>query len=239
MKNYYISSCVFTAQFPERSLRIRKYVQDRWGYECVRCCVPKYKIREFEEKMPDGPLRHDWTVMPDSGIFEPGDSVYSLCHNCNNIIEEMHPAVHVFSLWELISRDDRFAFPDYSGMEVTVQDCWRSRDRQSEQDAVRSLLDKMKIHWVEAPGNHKDTDFCGNSLLRPQPPRNPKLAPRHYVDGAEGLFLPHSEGEQKEIMTEYCRRYSTDIVVCYCHYCLEGLKCGGKLGIHLAELLFG
>ena len=163
MKNYYISSCVFTAQFPERSLRIRKYVQDRWGYECVRCCVPKYKIREFEEKMPDGPLRHDWTVMSDSGIFEPGDSVYSLCHNCNNIIEEMHPAVHVFSLWELISRDDRFAFPDYSGMEVTVQDCWRSRDRQSEQDAVRSLLDRMKIRWVEAPAAQK-SETCSKTL---------------------------------------------------------------------------
>jgi len=238
MKSYYIASCVFTSQFPERSLRIREYIQDRWGYECVRCCVPKYKIRQFEEKMPEGSLRQAWSSLPDSGIFKSGDAVYSLCHNCNNIIEEMHPGVQVFSLWELIDQDDSFTFPDHRGMKVTVQDCWRSKDRQSEQDAVRSLLDKMNISWVEAPKNHKDTDFCGNSLLRPQPPRNPKLAPRYYVDGTEGLFLPHTEEEQKEIMTEYCRQYSTDSVVCYCHYCLEGLKCGGKDGRHLAELLF-
>ena len=40
-------------------------------------------------------------------------------------------------------------------------------------------------------------------------------------------------------MVEHCRRYETDTVVCYCHYCLEGLLCGGKDGRHLAELLFG
>ena len=39
-------------------------------------------------------------------------------------------------------------------------------------------------------------------------------------------------------MQAYCRRYQTDIVVCYCHYCLEGLLLGGKDGRHLAQLLF-
>lgn len=24
-------------------------------------------------------------------------------------------------------------------------------------------------------------------------------------------------------MKEYCKRYKTDTVICYCHYCLEGL----------------
>ena len=103
---------------------------------------------------------------------------------------------------------------------------------------MRNILDKMHIHWIEAFHNHQDTDFCGNSLYRQQPPRNPKLAPRHYVDGTKGLFLPHTEEEQKEIMREYCSHYGTNTVICYCHYCLEGLKNGGKDGRHLAELLF-
>ena len=238
MRYYYIASCVFTAQFPECSLRIRNYIEERWGFEMVRCCVPKYKIHQFEEKMPEGVLRDEWVSLPDSAVFEPGDQVYSLCHNCNNIIEELHTGVQVRTLWELIDSDDAFIFPDHSDMQVTVQDCWRSRDRRSEQDAVRNILDKMHIHWVEAFHNHQDTDFCGNSLYRQQPPRNPKLAPRHYVDGTKGLFLPHTEEEQKEIMREYCSRYGTNTVICYCHYCLEGLKNGGKDGRHLAELLF-
>lgn len=239
MSDYYIASCVFTSQFPELSVQIQNYVSKRFGLNIVRCCVPKYKISEFENRMPDGKYRDLWCSLPDSAPFSSEDEVYSLCHNCNNIIEEMHPGIHVRSLWELVVEDDSFPFPDYKGMNVTVQDCWRSRERRDEQDAVRRLLDKMNISWIEAPRNHEKTDFCGNSLYRPQPPRNPKLAPKHYVEGVEGLFIPHTEEEQKQIMHAYCSQYQTETVICYCHYCLEGLKTGRKDGKHMAEMLFG
>ena len=238
MTSYYIASCVFTAQFPALSQRIQAYVRDRFGFEVVRCCVPRYKLKEFEGRMPEGELREAWTALPDSGAFAPGDDVYSLCHNCNNIIEELHPGVGVHSLWELIDRDDAFPFPDCGGMTVTVQDCWRARDRASEQDAVRSLLRKMNIAYVEVPENRAATRFCGCSLYRAQPPRNPKFAPKHYVDGAQGLFVPHTEDEQKRIMEAHCAQYKTGTVVCYCHYCREGLKVGGVDGRHMAALLF-
>ena len=236
--NYYIASCVFTSKYPALSARIQEYVREHYGLSVVRCCVPKYKLREFTEKMPEGDLREHWASLPDSGAFAPGDHVYSLCHNCNNIIEEMHPGVLVHSLWERIDRDPDFCFPDYEGLTVTVQDCWRSRDRKEEQAAVRSLLHKMHIQFVEADENHQATEFCGNSLYRPQPPRNPRLAPRHYVDGAAGKFIPHTPEEQKKLMQDYCARFTTDTVVCYCHYCLEGLLDGGVDGRHIAALLF-
>ena len=184
---YYIASCVFTAQFPELSQRIQDYVTSRFDLEVVRCCVGQYKVREFEEIMPDN-NRKRWASLPDSGRFQPGDTVYSLCHNCNNIIEEQHPGVGIHTLWELIDQDAEFLLPDYVGLTATVQDCWRSRDRHEEQAAVRSLLRKMRIDYAEAPENHEHTEFCGVSLYRPQPPRNPKLAPKHYVDGAAGKF---------------------------------------------------
>ena len=238
MSEYYIASCVFTSQFPELSMKIQKYVRDRFGHEIVRCCVPKYKIREFEEKMPEGTPRDCWHDLPDSGQSTKGDQVYSLCHNCNNILEEMHPEVQVHSLWELLDSDDAFPLSDYHGMKMTVQDCWRSKDRKEEQDAVRSLLKKMNIEIVELGKNRDLTDFCGASLYRAQPPRNPKLAPKHYVEGAAGKFVPHTPQEQEEIMRQYCGQFLTDKVVCYCHYCLEGLKMGGSDAVHLAQLLF-
>ena len=37
----------------------------------------------------------------------------------------------------------------------------------------------------------------------------------------------------------FSKRYTTEAVVCYCHYCLEGLLAGGVRGMHIAELLFG
>jgi len=169
---------------------------------------------------------------------QKGDTVYSLCHNCSNIIEEMHPGVAVKSLWELIETDEAFPFPNHSGMRATVQDCWRARERREAQNAVRVLLNKMNIHYVEAAQNRENTRFCGSSLLRAQPPRNPKAAPRHYVTEAEGLFVPHSEAEQIRLMKEYGGTLETETVICYCQYCLEGLLQGGKDGRHLAELVF-
>lgn len=238
MADYYIAGCVFTAQFPELSFRIQDYVCRRFGFSAVRCCVPKYKIRDFEERMPEGELRSRWCALKDSGEFRIGDRICSLCHNCNNVIEEVHPGIHVQTLWELLDEDDAFPYPDYHGMHVTVQDCWRSRDRREEQDAVRSLLTKMNIVWEELPENRERTEFCGASLYRAQPPRNPKLAPRHYLTGAEGKFIPHTPEEQKQLMEEYCRRFTTDKVVCYCQYCLEGLKMGNVNAFHIAQLMF-
>ena len=237
-KKYYIASCVFTAQFPEISMRIQEYIKERFQMDIVRCCVPKYKITEFEQRMPEGYARQRWSSLPDSGAFSEGDQVYSLCHNCNNIIEEMHPGVEVHSLWELIDADERFVFPNLSGLKVTVQDCWRAKDRGEEQEAVRSLLHKMGIAYVEAGEHHEKTDFCGKSLFREQPPRNPKLAPKHYVDGAKGKFIPHTPEEQDKIMRSYCNQFETDTVVCYCHYCLEGLLAGGTDAKHIAHMLF-
>ena len=238
MTEYYIASCVFTSQFPKLSLRIQDYVRNRFGFTVVRCCFPKYKIREFEEKMPEGSLRECWRRLPDSGVFSEGDHVYSLCHNCNNIIEEIHPGVQVYSLWELIDSDSAFSFPDYHGLKAFVQDCWRSKDRKAEQDAVRRLLGKMNIEVMEIADSRERTDFCGASLYRAQPPRNPKLAPKHYVEGAVGKFIPHSPEEQKEIMQKYCCQFGSDKVICYCHYCYEGLRIGGADASHLAQLLY-
>ena len=237
MAEYYIASCVFTSQFPELSLRIQDYVRERFGLAVVRCCVPSYKLREFEGKMPEGRLRESWSSLPDSGAFTEGDRVWSLCHNCNNIIEEMHPGVRAASLWELIDSDPEFVFPDHRGERAYVQDCWRSRDRRGEQDAVRSLLSRMNIEILETEENRERTEFCGASLYRAQPPRNPRLAPKHYVDGAAGKFLPHTPEEQKSLMRDCCRRFGGERVVCYCHYCLEGLRMGGADAVHLAQML--
>lgn len=239
MNSYYIASCNFTSQFPELSLRIQKYAEERYGLTVVRCCIPNYKLKMNEEKMPEGRLREAWKSLPDSAAFESGDEIYSLCHNCNNIIEEMHEGVHVHSLFELIDQDDAFVFPDFHGMHAFVQDCWRSRERKEEQDAVRSLLTKMNIHFEEAREHHEQTDFCGISLLRPQPARNPRLAPKQYVEQAEGKFLEHTEEEQKKLMEEYCMQFGKEKVICYCHYCLEGLLAGNADACHLAHLLFG
>ena len=236
-RDYYIASCVFTSRHPELGFKILEYVRKRFNFTVVRCCVPRYKLQSFTDKMPST-RRDAWAALPDSAAFAAGDTVYSLCHNCTAIIDETAPAVAARSLWELVLSDDSFPFPDYRGCVMTLQDCWRAREWRAEHDAVRRLLEKMRISVAELADNREKADFCGNSLFRPQPPRNAKLAPRHFVQATQGKFKPHTDEEQKAIMREYCGRFATKQVVAYCHYCVEGLELGGVDARHLASLLF-
>ena len=236
--DYYIASCVFTARHPELSAAIRRYVGGVLGLPVVRCCVPRYKLRSFTDKMPEGALREEWQALPDCAGFQPGDTVYSLCHNCSAIIEEQKPGVRVRSLWELLLEEGVFSFPDYGGMEMAVQDCWRAYDRKEEQDAVRELLRRMNVRPVDLAKNREATEFCGISLLRPAPPRNLKLAPKRYVENAKGRFLPHSPEEQEAAMRAYAATLPQMPVAVYCHYCEEGLELAGVDVRHLAAMLF-
>lgn len=236
MRQIYIAGCVFTARYPKLSFQIQNYM-GRCGMEVVRCCVPKYKLREFTDQMPQD-RRDSWSSLPDSAEFNADCQAYSICHNCSAILEEWKPDVSVKSIWEWILEDTEFPYPDYQGMEAVLQDCWRAYDRRSEQDAVRELLQRMNIRVIELPDNYEKTVFCGNSLYRPAPVRNLKLAPTRFVEGAKGLFEPHSMEEQKRLMECYCQRFQDRQVVAYCHYCTEGLSLDGAHAVHLAELLF-
>lgn len=237
-RQYYIASCLFTARFPETSLKIQRYIASKPEISAVRCCLPNFRLKENTDRIPDEVAREVWKSLPDSAPLQPGDTIYSVCANCLNIVGEQHEGVHTLSLWELIDRDPDFVFPDYTGLTVTLQDCWRTRERAEEQAAVRSLLRKMKIEYLETEPNHEKTDFCGSTLYREQPAKNARFAPKHYVEQAAGKFLPHTPEEQVEIMREYCSRFTTETVVCYCHYCLEGLQQGGVDARHIAHLLF-
>lgn len=236
-QSYYIASCVFTSKYPELSKVIQRYIHDRYGMPIVRCCVPKYNLQDFTERMPED-YREKWADIPDCADFQSGDTVYSLCHNCSAILEETKPGVNIKSIWELILSDKSFTYPDYHGQTVIVQDCWRAKDRTEEQDAVRELLEKMNFSIREIPENREDTDFCGVSVYRPAPKRNLKLAPHRLVENAAGKFIPHTKEEQTELMQNYCERFGAEKVATYCHYCQEGLELGGADAKHLASLLF-
>lgn len=236
-EKFYIAGCVFTRDYPELSKKIQKYIKNRYGYQIIRCCVPQYKVLEFENAM-QGKDADQWKLITHYKEFKDGDIMISICHNCSAIFEEQKPRIKRMSIWELILRDDDFKFPDYQQEQVTIQDCWRSKENYEEQEAVRQLMQKMNINIVEIEGNHDKTSFCGISLYQKQPLRNAKLAPRRFVEKAEGKFIPHADEEKKDLMQKYCSQFTTNKIIAYCHYCVAGLQAGGVGGIHLAELLF-
>ena len=234
---YYIASYVFTSKYPKLSNKIQQYFKEKFHARIVRCCTPKYKLKKYEDLMPE-PYHDTWCALPDSGHFEDGDTVYSICHNCTDILEETKPLVKVKSVWEQILTDETFPYLDYHGKEMAIQDCWRSYDKRAEQDAVRQLAGKMNIKIIELPNNYEKADFCGTTLYSPCVKRNAVLAPHRFVENAEGKFGNYSEDEKKEIMQEYVSGLPTRDIITYCHYCQTGLELGGANAVHLASLLF-
>ena len=100
------------------------------------------------------------------------------------------------------------------------------------------ILRRMNFKIVELNENFERTKFCGYSLYQPQPARNPKLAPKRFLVNARGLFQEHTQAEKEKLMRDYCAQIKTAKVAAYCHYCVRGLKFGGKETYHLEELLF-
>lgn len=234
----YIASCVFTRENPELSVKIQNYISEKFDIPVMRCCVPNYKLSVFTDSMPEW-LQDKWSGMADYLEFKSDQTMLYVCHNCSAIFQEVNPDIPILSLWEFIlNYDDSFEYPDYNNEKITVQDCWRSYDNRKEQEAVRSLLDRMNFEVVELEDNYEKTDFCGKSLYEPAPVRNLKLAPDRFVENADGKFVPHTEEKKKELMLDYCNQVETDKIVAYCHYCVKGLKLGEKNAFHLAELLF-
>lgn len=235
-EKFYIASCVFTEEYPRLSKKIQNYISEK-NLPIIRCCVANYKVEEFENRIDEN-YREDWKKILHYKNFPAGSTMISLCHNCAAIFQERHQDIFCESLWEYILEDKNFQYKDFHGEKITVQDCWRQKENRAEQNAVRKILKKMNFEIVELEENFERTNFCGYSLYQPQPPRNAKLAPKRFVENAKGFFQEHSQAEKEILMKDYCKQIETEKVVAYCHYCVRGLKLGGKNAVHLAQLLF-
>ena len=233
----YIASSNFSLFYPEWSARIQHYLRGKM--DIIRCCTDKYRIKDFEEMMPDS-IAEQWKQTTHYEAFAADTCMVSVCHNCTAIFQEQHPDIKTISLWEYILHHEKeFPYPDYGGIEMSVQDCWRQHDNAAEQAAVRELMRRMNIETVELEQNGAATTYCGVSTLRPAPRRNLVMAPVRFVQNARGFFQPHTEEEQRAYMEAYCRQIATPAVVAYCHYCTQGFGLVGQKNFHLAELLFG
>lgn len=214
MSMIYFPSCKFTAYSPASSGKIKEYLQANYDIQIAGCCRPGHK--SVTEK----------------------DTVIYICNTCATFCRESTSAHQVLSIWELLTQDKKFPFPDHRGKTLTLQDCWRSHDNQAQQEAVREILRLMNIEILEMEENYDQTKFCGTSLLEPLPKQNGELAPRRFIENADRFFSSHTPEEQESLMKNHCASIQTNEVVGYCVACVKGINLGGKQGIHLLDLLF-
>lgn len=172
-QKFFVASCVFTEGAPALSRKVQAYVRERFNLPIIRCCVDKYKVAEFEQRMPED-YRDEWRAIKHFEHFPPGSTMVSICHNCSAIFEERHPEIHCESIWKLILSDEKFQYPNHGGEPITVQDCWRSKENVAEQDAVREIL-RRRGSFNRTPTN-KNANSCKNTARKSRRQKSPRIA---------------------------------------------------------------
>ena len=214
MSRIFLPSCTMKRRYPWASSKIREYLERTQNVVTVGCC--KAACNKIHED----------------------DDVVLICNDCAAIMEESSKARRIEFVWEIVDRDENFAFPDYHGEPMTIQDCWRAHEKRSVQEAIRSVLRKMNIAPVELEDSFEKTRYCGADLLKPYTETDLKYAPRRYVLEGGSMFTPMSEEAKDKVLKDHCSGIATEKVVCYCPSCLDGINRGGKKGYHLLDLLF-
>ena len=206
----YFPSCNFTAASPEAAKKLRDFLSQRMPV--AGCC-----------RVDKRPLSQ-------------GDTAVYFCQACRETLEarqENRPFTQ--NLFAYLDGLAGFPWPDYSGLTVNIQDCWRDRAHPEIFDAVRSVLQKMGVQVVELAENREKSVFCGNLHFQPQKPENLALLAR-YPDTP--LYkLPQEE--QAALMAEQVGKYTCPLVVTYCNRCTAGVLAGGGKAVHLVELAMG
>ena len=104
------------------------------GAGCRRACPPPAVAARTRRRAPQ-------TTPP-----------FYFCQACREVLEDH---MQTRSLWEYLDGATDFLPPDYSGLCVNLQDCWRDRAHSEIHGAVRSLLRKMRVEVVELERNRE------------------------------------------------------------------------------------
>lgn len=198
----YFPSCNFNVDSPKSAKELRAYLK---------------------ESMPVGVCcRFDKTA------FNQDDKAIIVCQACREVLQEK---VDVISLYEYLDQETDFQFPDYHGIRMNLQDCYRDREHSEVHEAVRNVLKKMNIEVVEIENNKDKADFCGTL---------------HYVAKSDDLKVYNGKKIselpieiQTALMQEQVSKYTCEYVIVDCNRCKKGILLGGGKPIHIIDLILG
>ena len=194
-------------------------------------------IRRIERYMSNHDVVIDQCCRVNKQFLNNGDTIINNCTLCTLILNETHPDNRILSLYEYILEDQDFPWINHQGEQITVQDCWRTRDNLPLQKAIRKCLKKMNYTIVEMAENFSQTKYCGVWLYN-QPTKDCfEIAPftLQYIMDNHIKILP--EHNQIELMKKWVNQYQTKQILVYCNGCEKGIHIGGKTPTHIVELI--
>ncbi len=151
----------------------------------------------------------------DQPALDPDTCIVTPCSTCNNRYRTLYKDCTTQYLLETIARSTTFEFPDYGGVEMSIQDTCSGRTDDLYLSTIRTLLEKMNIRVVEAEKSGKKGKCCGQVFYGKLP-----------LEKVENQMRLRAEEMP-------CR----DVVV-YCTSCIQGMALGGKRPRYILDLLF-
>jgi hypothetical protein len=141
--------------------------------------------------------------------------VINVCPGCDKRFGNDYKDITTVSLWEILSESSFFAFPDYNGMKMSINDACPTRDQIRVHRAIRSLLRNMNIFLVEPKNTGTKSTGCGDTYYGTLP-----------------------TDKVKELMIKRASEMPVDDIVVYCISCTKSVFNGGKQPRYLIDLLF-
>jgi len=141
-------------------------------------------------------------------------TVICACMTCMKVFREMMPEIPVVSLYDYLA--DRHGKADAVGFEGAVFDPCSAREDERSRDAVRRLLDRMKVSRRELPFHDERAKCCGwgGHIY----PANPELFHEIVDNRISAADLPY---------------------IVYCSNCRDVFSAAGKHCVHVLDLYFG
>jgi Fe-S oxidoreductase len=174
------------------------------------------KVMEYLGKIIPGIERYDRCCRTPA-MVEPNSLMVTLCIGCYNRFRRDYPELNlkVRELWEVLSEDNGFRFPDYGKMKVNIFDSCSTEHCPHIQESVRVIAGKMNLSVEEYKKDRTKTICCG-------------MAKYNKVSN--------------DIIKDLIRITSSEIplehVVTYCPSCMKAMSLGGKKAYFMLEMLF-
>lgn len=169
-------------------------------------------------------------------FLKENDVLVQNCTLCQLLIQEKYPQVTCLSTYEYILQDTHFPWPNHQGEMIAIQDCLRTKENRTFQEAIRKCLLKMNYTIIELEDAYEKTNFDGIWIYNEPAVICKEIAPKTMKRLKENYFQFLSPELQEQKMKEWVKHYTSDVLV-YCNGCEKGLKMGGIQPIHIVELL--
>lgn len=194
MQYIYAPGCALMSYKPHLAEKLKQEIQKIYGpvETLLNCCFNSPKLSE------------------------EATCIITPCVTCAASYRKLYPTHSVLFFLSKLAESDDFPFPDYGGIEMSIQDTCAARTQPEALSTIRRLLERMNIKLVEPAKSGTRAKCCGQVFYG-------KLE----VTKVESLMKARADEMP-------CQE-----VVVYCASCIMSMAVGGKRPRYIIDLLFG